>query len=63
MEVYKINSRNKKPINCDREIVDKFDEFYPRLKELFIKRSLILALQDKKYFEEVFFNPIFIEVK
>lgn len=59
----KINSRNKKPINCDKEIVDKFDDFYPRLKELFVKRSLILALQNKEYFEEVFFNPIFMEVK
>lgn len=59
----KINSRNKKPINCDKEIVDKFDDYYPRLKELFVKRSLILALQDKAYFEEVFFNPIFMEVK
>ena len=63
MEVYKINSKNKKPINCERTVVDKFEEVYPRLKELFVQRSLILALQDKKYFEDVFFNPMFVEVK
>ena len=58
-----MNSKNKKPINCDKELVEKFEMIYPRLKELFIQRSLTLALQDKKYFEEVFFNPMFVEVK
>lgn len=57
------NSKNKKPIFCNRETVERFEYLYPNIKEIFINRALILALQDKKYFEDVFFNPIFIEVK
>lgn len=57
------NSVKKRPVNVDKEVFEKFDYLYPDLVSLFINRSLILALQDKKYFEEVFFNELFIGVK
>lgn len=57
------NSRKKRPVNVDKEVFEKFDYLYPDLVSLFINRSLKLALQDKKYFEEVFFNKLFIGVK
>lgn len=57
------NSVKKQHINVDRELTDKFDYVYPRLKHIFVARALELALQDKKFFEDVFFNPLFVEVK
>lgn len=57
------NSKTKKHINVDSELVERFDYLYPRLKHIFVARSIELALQDKKYFEDVFFNKLFIEVK
>ena len=56
-------SVNKKHVNVNKDTLDRFDYVYPKLKNLFAQRAFELALQDKKYFEEVFFNPIFIEVK
>lgn len=56
-------SKNKKHVNVDKETLDRFDYLYPRLKHLFAERAFKLALQDKKYFEDVFFNPLFLEVK
>lgn len=57
------NSRNKKAINIDKETFDRFEYVYPGIVSLFINRSLVLALQSKEYFEEVFFNTKFLEVK
>lgn len=57
------NSKNKKHINVDSDLVDRFDYIYPRIKHIFVQRALELALQDKNYFDEVFFNKIFLEVK
>lgn len=57
------NSRTKKPINIDKELYEKFEYLYPELTGIFLNRALKLALQDKKYFEDVFFNKLFIEVK
>ena len=57
------NSTKKQHINVDRELSDRFDYVYPRLKHIFVARSMELALQDKNYFEEVFFNKLFLEVK
>ena len=57
------NSVKKQHINVDRALTDKFDYVYPRLKHIFVARALELALQDKKFFEDVFFNPLFVEVK
>lgn len=57
------NSKNKRPVNVDKELYEKFHYLYPDVCSIFLNRSLTLALQDKKYFEEVFFNKIFIGVK
>ncbi len=57
------NSKLKKPINIDKATFDRFDYLYPDICSIFINRALKLALQDKKYFEDVFFNKLFIEVK
>ena len=57
------SSKSKKSINIDKATFDRFDYLYPEICSIFINRALKLALQDKKYFEEVFFNKLFIEVK
>lgn len=57
------NSKLKKTINIDKATFDRFDYLYPEICSIFINRALKLALQDKKYFEDVFFNKLFIEVK
>ena len=57
------NGRKKKAINVDRETYERFDYLYPEVGSIFINRALKLALQDKNFFEEVFFNKLFIEVK
>lgn len=58
-----MNSITKKPTNLDKDLCEKFEQFYPRLRGLFLERALTLAIQNKDFFDEVFFNPIFIEVK
>lgn len=58
-----MNSPIKKPTNLDKDLCDRFETFYPRLRGLFLERCLTLAIQNKDFFDEVFFNPIFIEVK
>ena len=57
------SSKLKKSINIDKATYERFDYLYPEICSIFINRALKLALQDKKYFEEVFFNKLFIEVK
>ena len=57
------NSKTKKQININKELYERFEYLYPELSSIFINRSLTLALQDKKYFEDVFFNKLFIGVK
>ena len=57
------SSKSKKSINIDKATFDRFDYLYPEVCSIFINRALKLALQDKKYFEDVFFNKLFIEVK
>ena len=58
-----MTSKNKKPVNLDKETVDRFNYLYPNVCSIFLNRALKLALQDKDYFQNVFFNPIFMEVK
>lgn len=57
------NSKNKRSVNIDKNTYERFEYLYPDIVHIFINRALKLALQDKKYFEDVFFNKIFIEVK
>ena len=56
-------SKSKKQINIDKESYEKFEYLYPELTSIFLNRALKMALQDKKYFEDVFFNKLFIGVK
>ena len=58
-----MNGKNKRPINVDKEAFEQFDKQYPSLKELFLTRCLILASQKPDFFQQVFFDPMFIEVK
>ncbi len=58
-----MNGKNKRPINVDRDAFEKFEKLYPSLKELFLTRCLILASQKPDFFQTVFFDPMFIEVK
>ena len=57
------STNTKKSINIDKATYDRFEYIYPEICSIFINRALKLALQDKKYFEDVFFNKLFIEVK
>lgn len=58
-----MNGKNKRPVNVDKEVCEKFEQQYPCLKELFLTRCLVLASQQPDFFQQVFFNPIFVEVK
>ena len=56
-------SKNKKSISVNKDIADRFEYLYPKLSGVFVTRALTLALQNKEIFEEIFFNPIFMEIK
>lgn len=58
-----MNSKNKRPVNVEREVCEQFEKQYPSIKELFLTRCLILASQRPDFFQQVFFDPMFIEVK
>ncbi len=58
-----MNGRNKRPVNVEKEVCEQFEKQYPSLKELFLTRCLKLAIQDADFFQQVFFNKMFIEVK
>lgn len=58
-----MTSKSKKPVNLDKESVERFEYMYPEVKQIFLNRCLKLALQDKKFFEDVFFNKLFLEVR
>lgn len=58
-----MNSKCKRPINVDKDAFEKFEKQYPCLKELFLTRCLILASQKPDFFQTVFFDPMFMEVK
>ena len=58
-----MNSKSKRPINVDKEAFENFEKQYPNLKELFLTRCLIMATKKTDFFQQVFFDPMFIEVK
>lgn len=58
-----MNSKIKRPINVDKQTFEEFDKQYPNLKELFLTRCLKLATQKPDFFQQVFFDPMFMEVK
>ena len=58
-----MNAKTKRPINVDKNAYEQFDKIYPSLKELFLTRCLILAVQNPEFFQTVFFDKTFVEVK
>lgn len=58
-----MNGKNKRPINVDKNAFMRFNEIYPNLKELFLTRCLLKAVQSPEFFKDVFFDPMFREVK
>lgn len=58
-----MTSKSKKPVNLDKESLERFDYMYPEVKQIFLNRCIQLALQDKKFLEDVFFNELFLEVR
>lgn len=58
-----MNSKNRRPVNVDKNAYEQFEKQYPCLKELFLTRCLILASKKPDFFQQVFFNPEFLEVK
>lgn len=58
-----MNAKNKRPINVDKNAYECFNEQYPNLKELFLTRCLLLAVQKPEFFQQVLFDPMFREVK
>lgn len=58
-----MNSKRKRPINVDKDAYEQFEKQYPNLKELFLTRCLIMASKKHDFFQQVFFDSMFIEVK
>lgn len=54
------NSLKKKSVNVDRQLIEKFEYIYPKLKEIFINRCIDLAINDTTFFNDVFFNQRFM---
>lgn len=52
-----------KQIRVNESLHNQFVSVYPEVLKIYLDRCLQLALQDKKFFDYVFFNPLFIEVK
>lgn len=58
-----MNPKTKRPINVDKDAYEQFEKQYPNLKELFLTRCLIMASKKPDFFQQVFLDPMFIEVK
>lgn len=56
-------SKDRRNISLPKDLVERFEYLYPKLTGVFLKRALYLALNDKEYFEKVFFNSQFLEIK
>lgn len=54
------NAKNKRPVNVDKSLVERFEFIYPKLKEIFLNRCIDLAINDTTFFNEVFFNKKFM---
>lgn len=60
-----MNSKKYKPVNVDKDFLERFEYLYSGrdIKKIFLNRCLFLAVNDKDFFQKVYYNPIFIEVK
>lgn len=43
-------------IHLPSELVSRFQRLYPRMMTVFFRRCLILACQDKDFFDKVYFS-------
>lgn len=58
-----MNGKNRRPVNVDKDACEQFEKQYPSLKELFLTRCLIMASKKPEFFQQVFFDKVFFEVK
>lgn len=54
------NSKIKRPVNVEKNLVERFEFLYPKLKEIFLNRCITLAIEDSEFFNFVFFNKKFM---
>lgn len=57
------NSLNRKSINLDKCLCERFSYLYPKVMKTFIERALVKAVQDRRFFESVYFLPEKLEIK
>lgn len=57
------NSKGKTTYHLvtDTDYYHKFNERYPKLLKVFLTRSIKLAVEDKNFFDKVFFSDIKIK--
>lgn len=56
------NSPNRKNISLDKELVERFEYFYPHLIKIYLERALRQGIENKEIFEKIFFSNIDMEV-
>lgn len=51
-------------VNVDKHDVELFDKLYPSCRRRFIQNAIHLTLNDKVFFDKIFFNSLYpTEVK
>ena len=57
------NPKNKTTYHLvtDKDYYHKFNERYPKLLKIFLTRCIKLAVEDKNFFDKVFFSDIKIK--
>lgn len=48
-------------VNIDRDDVDRFERLYPRCRTRFLRRCMQIALNDKIFFDKIFFPELLLE--
>lgn len=43
---------------CSKKDKETFDRLYPKLLKVFLERAINKAINDKDFFEDVFFNEV-----
>lgn len=45
-------------VNINKDVLETFDNLYPTSRRRFTERCFALAIEDKLFFERVFFNHL-----
>lgn len=45
-------------INCDRELISRFDRLYPHCRKRFVENAIKLATNNREIFDKIFFCDI-----